>query len=360
MEIKILCTCGTKFKFDVEPVRGRMPAPANCPSCGADATDQANAIIKSTLAAETPTPQPTAPPAGPAASPQPGGLRISRSPSPAAEPSATPESPPPPPRVAPVRAIQAATPAKSSNNLVKGISALLIFLVAGFGAWKVGKKWFKRLNLVADVASAAGSASVDKGESEGAKNLWYEDCAMLFIRHTNHLEIGHACQEFWKTKLHKNLAMLDSNKDYQEPGEYELIPAHNGYVRIITVHDWPVDQQESLAKDLSQKFGTLAFEWRTEHFADTYHFGVYDQGARKFHAQMDIKINGDNADEIVTTEGNEFAIANGYKPGENGFKEFNELDADRITRKLGMKLWDEKDGTVLKGVLLKEGAPGKN
>src|SRR6266481_5689215 len=45
MEIKIQCGCGTKYKFDVEPVNGRMPIRVQCPSCGADGTTDANQII---------------------------------------------------------------------------------------------------------------------------------------------------------------------------------------------------------------------------------------------------------------------------------------------------------------------------
>jgi hypothetical protein len=45
MEIKIQCACGTKFKFDVEPVNGMMPAPVHCPTCNADATVAANVVI---------------------------------------------------------------------------------------------------------------------------------------------------------------------------------------------------------------------------------------------------------------------------------------------------------------------------
>src|SRR5215831_825189 len=68
MEIKILCECGTKFKFDVEPVNGRMPAPVNCPACGADATPQANSVIESTAAEAPAQPLETSP----------TGLRINR------------------------------------------------------------------------------------------------------------------------------------------------------------------------------------------------------------------------------------------------------------------------------------------
>jgi hypothetical protein len=124
----------------------------------------------------------------------------------------------------------------------------------------------------------------------------------------------------------------------------------------VGAYEWPVPEHEGLARHLSEKFGGKVFEWREESFADTYHFGVYDQGVRKFHAQMDVKISRENADEIVTTEGNEFAIANGYKPGPKGFKEFGELDADKITQRLGLKIWDEKGAVEQKTMLLKEGA----
>lgn len=45
MEIKIVCDCGQKFKFDAESVDGRMPWEVNCPVCGASGTDKANSVI---------------------------------------------------------------------------------------------------------------------------------------------------------------------------------------------------------------------------------------------------------------------------------------------------------------------------
>lgn len=45
MEIKVLCDCGQKFAFDVEPVNGRMPFTVNCPTCNADGTAAANTAI---------------------------------------------------------------------------------------------------------------------------------------------------------------------------------------------------------------------------------------------------------------------------------------------------------------------------
>jgi hypothetical protein len=340
MEIKIQCACGTKYKFEIEPIGGRMPSSVNCPACGADGTSQANEIIQQALGEPVP-----------ASVPSPSAVRVRlASPSPASRPVVS----------APLTVNSAAggksqsgqSPGKS--KLVRVLSTTFTVLVVVFGLWAFGSKWYRRLHTVAGVAQVLGSASVESTEAPDNKNLWYEDCAVLFVRETNHLDVAAACKDYWKERIHKNLTLIDSPQEATTQGEYELMSAHNGYVRILGAIEWPVPQLEGLAQYLSQRFGTTVFEWRSEHFADTYHFGVYEQGTRKFHAKMDVKISGDDADEIVTTEGDDWAIANGYRPGPKGFKEFNVLDADLITKKLGMKLWDEKEGTELKGMLLRE------
>lgn len=83
MEIKIQCGCGTKYKFDIEPVNGRMPVLVTCPSCGANGTTDANQQIAQSLGATAYTPAPamaapamataTMAPPPPAA---PAGLRV--------------------------------------------------------------------------------------------------------------------------------------------------------------------------------------------------------------------------------------------------------------------------------------------
>jgi hypothetical protein len=353
MEIRVLCHCGTKFKFDVEPVHGRMPTPVSCPACGVDATGQANAVIEQTLrgADEKVVEAPGAPAPPPPPIP-PTGLRINR-PSAVEAPEAVEAEEAVTPATTPLR--PKPRPKKSQRSpVVRVLSACLAVAVLGFGAWRFGSKWYKRISLVVQVASAAGEGSANADKTSGPVNLWYEKCAVLFIKHTNHLEVAEACKDYWKLKLHKNLTLVNSSQEYTEPGEYELIPAHNGYVRIVGAFEWPIPQHEGLAQHLSQTFGTRVFEWRTETFADTYHFGVYDHGARQFHAQMDIKMSGGEPREIVTTEGNEFAITNGYKPGPEGFKDFQVLEADKITQRLGMNLGDEKEGVEVKTMLLKE------
>ena len=49
IEVKIQCDCGTRYKFDVEPLNGRMPQNVACPRCGADGTPAANALLREKL-----------------------------------------------------------------------------------------------------------------------------------------------------------------------------------------------------------------------------------------------------------------------------------------------------------------------
>jgi uncharacterized protein YxjI len=58
MEVKIQCDCGSKFKFDVEPVNGVMPGLVHCPTCNADATVAANVVISQNRQAALVAPAP--------------------------------------------------------------------------------------------------------------------------------------------------------------------------------------------------------------------------------------------------------------------------------------------------------------
>jgi|GEM_PF-3427027 len=50
--VKIQCSCGQRYAFDIEPVCGRMTSPVACPVCGEDGTTAANQVIAFTLASE--------------------------------------------------------------------------------------------------------------------------------------------------------------------------------------------------------------------------------------------------------------------------------------------------------------------
>src|ERR1700722_689326 len=130
MEIKVLCDCGQKFKFDVEPVNGRMPFVVNCPSCGVDGTPNANAFIAQSVVVATPP----VPPPIPVAAPAPGRLQINRAAPTAAAPvtaAPPPSAPPPPPRIAPAPRPAAEEPVEFSMLL--GIVGALAGAGAGMG-----------------------------------------------------------------------------------------------------------------------------------------------------------------------------------------------------------------------------------
>ena len=57
--VKIICRCGQKYAFDVQPVNGRMPVPIFCPACGLEGTVEANQFIARILHGKT---QPLPPP----------------------------------------------------------------------------------------------------------------------------------------------------------------------------------------------------------------------------------------------------------------------------------------------------------
>jgi hypothetical protein len=45
-ELKVVCDCGQKYKFDVEPVNNQMPFTIACPICKADGTAKANQLLQ--------------------------------------------------------------------------------------------------------------------------------------------------------------------------------------------------------------------------------------------------------------------------------------------------------------------------
>jgi hypothetical protein len=51
--IKILCSCGQKYAFDIEPDDGRISQAVQCPVCGTDGTTAANQLIAQHLAANS-------------------------------------------------------------------------------------------------------------------------------------------------------------------------------------------------------------------------------------------------------------------------------------------------------------------
>ena len=131
MELKVVCNCGQKYKFDVEPVNGRMPVTIACPVCGADGTEKANGLLAQQFAVQPPPIPIVQRPAIAMAPPPPvaasaSGVRVNR------PPPVAHAAPAPTQMRGPAVALAAAKPASGTCNLWLGI--LGAALGAGLGA----------------------------------------------------------------------------------------------------------------------------------------------------------------------------------------------------------------------------------
>lgn len=142
MEVKVVCDCGQKYKFDVEPVNGQMPVKVNCPVCHADGTAAANIILSRMVSGQqpvsvAPAPQSAATPPPPAAAavPSSSALRIDR---PAPAPAAMDAPPPVQSAPAVITAMPSGAPAarnpKAGGEFSLGMGILGAVLGAALGA----------------------------------------------------------------------------------------------------------------------------------------------------------------------------------------------------------------------------------
>jgi hypothetical protein len=133
MELKLVCQCGQKYKFDVEPVGGRMPFMVNCPVCNAEGTTTANALLAQAYSGQTP---PTAEPIAesPAAAPAVGGLRINKTQGEPAVPDSIAPQPAAPRINVPRPLASAPQNVKPVNEFNLGLGILGAFLGAALGA----------------------------------------------------------------------------------------------------------------------------------------------------------------------------------------------------------------------------------
>jgi hypothetical protein len=137
-EVKVLCGCGQKFKFDVEPVSGRMPFTVNCPVCGIDGTPAANAILAQKVSMASPPP-PQAPPPPPAV-PAVARLQINRPVEAAAPAVAAPAAFTPPPLSMPAAGRKSGKEA-GEFNLGLGIVGAFVGAAIGVGIMYAFFQW---------------------------------------------------------------------------------------------------------------------------------------------------------------------------------------------------------------------------
>ena len=370
MEVKVFCQCGSKYKFDVEPVNERMPWPVSCPTCGADGTAAANQIIAQTLAANTPAPlSMSAPPppapaytlapapvaapvaAAPAPAPAPGGLRINKpaAPPPSAAPPPTFGGAPPPPAGSPPRFTPATarpvarSKASSESMWAKIGGGTFGAIVVGFIAFK----WIYRIvrlgHAIAGVGSGETTAQLAAELKEIAEmNLIADNGVVLYVKHDDFREVARDCAAYWKEKQHQNFQIVNPDKQEGNGSEYQVYPAHNGYVMIMAGLEWREQMFESTAQHLSEKYSTMVFDEKDVDKTGQFIFGVYDGGSNVFRVHS---VDSSDGGEKTKCENIEWAKAHGYKPNSHDNKYFDILDANRLTKEFGMKFWDQRDAT---------------
>jgi hypothetical protein len=191
MELKIVCQCGQKYKFDVEPVGGKMPFTVNCPVCQLDGTATANVLLAQALSAPPQLLRPNPPAAIPASppptfsppppAPVPGGLKINRpahsAPAPVVQPPATAPAngDPPPPAIGSMRPFEVAAakhPAKKPSFALGLLGGFIGALAGAAVYFLIFKFTGLRLKILAvGVGALAGWFADFLGKGEGSKEL---------------------------------------------------------------------------------------------------------------------------------------------------------------------------------------------
>lgn len=342
MEIKVQCDCGQKFKFDVEPVNGRMPFTVNCPVCGADGAARANVILQQLLP-PTPIPVASAPPPPAPAPMRPAGLSINR--------------PHTPPSVAPVAAATEAEDQEDDSAEAGGVREVKVgwktwLIIAFFILWgivasidKISQKVTAVANLIAWVKGLTGHG--DDKASDGTSTaltqvsnvLPDDDGTLLLVKTADVAAVAQACVGFYGEHNKQKLFTLATTNAAFE-GNFMAHATDNGYVVIDGSIFWEekdVANLTALAEFLSKKLATTSVSALMGDDAETGVVAIYENGERKFRCDRNIRIGAGELIEDVKLEGQNWATGLGFKPGEDGWKGFTMDDADNLAQHLGFK-----------------------
>jgi len=404
MEIKIQCGCGSKFAFDVEPVRGRMPMSLACPRCGVDQTAQADQQISRQLAPPplpngrrgmkilnlpgynvdplppvpvTPvaaalpvaamhedapplsipitanTPQAAdAPALPPAPAPSGGGLKVTRT------KHEAPQAPPALPAAASSASTTESAPPKHTYKAPaitfeeggsRGIMGWLKLARKYAGALIVGffvvLKILAKTSFLAKIVAVIFGAAAASGSSNLAELDWnfnYSDATQIYIKSDDHQKVLDACTAYWKNQG-KTVKAETSGLKEVTPNHYLLTPPHHGYTALVGSYNWEPGFVDGLAKDLSTQLNTTVMT-----FADTdqdskgaHRFAVYEAGQKHFAHHYEYAMVGKEIKDSFHVEGENWVKDKGYfKPGKDGFAEFTPLHINLISHKLGLHWWD--------------------
>ena len=146
--IKILCGCGQKYAFDVEPIGGRIHQAVQCPACGTDGTTTTNQLIAQHLSENS----------APAS-----GLRIAGQQRPATVP------PPPRPLAAAVRDVNSVGVNVRNRWSILALGGAALFLLVLAGAVMFGRGSDRKAAPVAPVTGGNDGLP----ETLAELNAWY-------------------------------------------------------------------------------------------------------------------------------------------------------------------------------------------
>ncbi|HAB15620.1 MAG TPA: hypothetical protein PLX89_19035 [Verrucomicrobiota bacterium] len=333
MDLKILCPCGQKFAFEVEPVNGEMPQPVECPACGADSTGQANALIRQALAASAPAP--TAPVVR---------VRLSTSETPHATGPTTDIPQPPPPRpipsgrprvTAPVAAPAPAEDKESWLAFAKSAAWIVVVSLVAFYACVARVRRQMRFATEADKITAAAFAPWTLPDDDGMR---------LLVKGTNDAAVVQLTVNYWRDVQKKSLTPTRvTTAGALDSGRFVVNAPKEG---VITI-DGPLLWEEAdatalagLAQYLSQNLNTMTVSASMGDDAESGRFAIFDKGQRVFACDRRIRFANNTIVEDVKLEGQPWAIATGYKPREESWPKFTMYDADGLVQHLGFKPHD--------------------
>jgi len=301
-----------------------MPCVVSCPSCQADATEQANQCLQQQIGTHKPR------------------LRI-----PTQTPAATIPPPSPPPATSTSRPRKAAPKAKrpAPSRYSFLWKTVLPLLVVGIIVFSVGKKWFDRAKtVVAVMSSEAGDESITH-----ENNFSFEDAVFLYVKHPDSAAVAQASLEFLSQRLKRQGVVTNIMEDLEPDfgtNDWYVFPSHNGYVSMYTGLQCQRPVYNGLAQHLASTFSGTVMVYRDVDFTGEFYFGVFEAGDLKMNAEM--KLVGStllNAEETTTFTGEEWARDHGYVEDpkqDESYEKFHWGHAEAISKNLGLKLWDQE------------------
>jgi len=346
MEIKVTCPCGTRYKFPVEPVDGRLPQAIACPVCGADNTELGNQMIQEQLSGSVTPPPP--PPAG--------GLRIAAH-TPAAP---SPAAAPPPPRPQPIMGGAARSAPAGEGAMAKTkkiLTTILTIILVLIGIYAFYRKWSRRIGGMASLIEAV-SSSGDSADS-GKKVRWTlpdDNGSELLVKSDSQTNVAATLATVYSQIAKRPMRVVPNADELDADAQFGVMPVLKGVVQVGGPAEWQEAQATNLAATVSKQLHTTVVLAIMGDDAETGTVSIYEDGERRFyvHHWMEIKsLTEDGIKEFTQRDGDAWAAAHGYVPGPTNAASGDKMafeDVNQLVLNLGIDVSDppeEITGTLV-------------